>query len=294
MPGSPIIDSAFLASLEALTLYVRTTMNGRLGGAHRSRAVGSSTDFLDYREYVPGDDLRRIDWNLFARLDKHYVKQFAAERQHRTHIYLDCSASMAADEQKASMALRLAAACGFLSVQSLDRAEFRLLSGASCRSLCGALSGREAFYQAARMLESVSFSGETELGRALLADPDPGFDDGLSIVISDFFSEEDSWHSAVDRLLFRRREVILIALLSPEEAEPQYSGPLSLLSVERPAARDGLRLRVDRGALQAYRQAVAAFRAELSAFCASRGVTLVEARSDEPIERIILQKGLVA
>ncbi|MDO5377179.1 MAG: DUF58 domain-containing protein [Clostridia bacterium] len=293
MSGSPIIDGAFLASLETLALYVKTAMSGRLGGMHRSRASGSSTEFLDYREYVPGDDLRRIDWNLVARLDKHYVKQFVAERQYKTHIYLDLSASISADENKARMALRLAAACGFLSVQGLDRAGYRLLTGAQCRDLCGTLCGRESFYRAARLLESLSFSGETDLGAALMADPDPGFDDGLSVIISDFFTDSD-WRSAVDRLLSRRREVVLIALTSPEETEPQYAGPLSLTDMETPGAHAGLRLNVDRDALWAYRQAVAAFRQELSAFCASRGIALVEARSDEPIERIILQKGWVA
>lgn len=292
MSGGSYIDSAFLSSLEALSLHVRTTMNGRLGGARRSTSAGSSTEFLDYREYIPGDDLRRIDWNLVARLDKYYIKQFVAERQHRTHIYLDTSASMLGDGQKARMALRLAAACGLLSVQGLDHAAYRLLSGKRCCDLCGTLVGREDFYRAAQMLDELAFHGETDLGDALLDDPDPGFDDGLSIIISDFFTDSN-WHAAVDRLLSRRREVVLIAVLAPEEADPNYAGSLSLLDAETPDLRNELRLQIDRSALHAYRQAVAHFRNSLSSFCASRNVLLVEARSDESIAHIILQKGLV-
>ena len=292
MAGKLIIDNAFLALLETLSLYIRTTMNGRLGGAHRSRATGSSTDFYDHQLYQPGDDLRRMDWNLVARSGQYYVKRYVAERQHQTNVYLDISASMGAQADKARMALQLAAAVGYLSVQALDRVSYRLLTGEKCRDLCGVLGGREAFYRAAEQLATLDFSGETNLGAALRADPSPGFDDGLSIVISDFFTDSD-WQGAVKRLLSQRREVMLIALYAPEEFAPAYSGPLSLVDCEAPAGH-GLTLQIDRSTHIAYRQAVAFFRAELAAFCASNGVTLIQAGSDERIEQIILQKGMVA
>lgn len=288
-----IIDGPFLASLETLSLYIRTVMNGRLGGSHRSRTYGDSTEFTDYREYIPGDDLRRIDWNLVGRLDQYFIKQFVAERQLRNHIYLDMSASMdnTLNEQKAITALKLAVAVGYLSVQDMDRVTYRLLRGTKCLNLCDTIVGRDSFYRAAEMLGSLEFAADTDLGQALRDDPDPGFDDGLSIIISDFLTDSD-WQTAVDQLISRRREVILIRVSTPEERNPQYFGPFFLTDAERKG--EGLRLQIDRGALAAYRQAVAYFEQTLSSFCASRGVTLIDACCDEPIERIILQKGLVA
>ena len=107
-----ILDGAFLDALETLDINVQQMKSGHYSGARRSRAYGSSPEFADYREYVPGDDLRRIDWNAAARFDKYLIKRFIDEKQGRNCVYLDTSASMGFEPEKGFAALRMAAALG--------------------------------------------------------------------------------------------------------------------------------------------------------------------------------------
>lgn len=292
-----VMDGSFIATLETLDLYIHQVMNGRFGGMRRSRAYGSSAEFADYRDYVPGDDLRRIDWNLYGRLDKLFIRQYIDERQLETVIYLDASASMDADEEgvKARAAMQLSAAMGFLSVANMDRAAFRLIRGNRVQDLCGTIMGREGFYGAVQRLEEIDFEGTADLGEAIQSDPAPGYDNGMSIIVSDFLTDSD-WKQAVDFLLSRKREVALLQVLSPAELEPLYTGPLALADAEAESASDrrNMRLRIDRGALRAYQQALAFFRKDMADFCASRGVPLVSVRSDERIEDAIIHKGFAA
>ena len=116
-----VLDGAFLAMLEARDLKIRDPMNGLFGGNRRSKAYGSSAEFADFREYVPGDDLRRIDWNLYGRFEKLFLKLFVDERQLHHRIYIDASASMDWGEpSKADTALKLAAAMALADLVSED------------------------------------------------------------------------------------------------------------------------------------------------------------------------------
>ena len=150
-----ILDGAFLDALETLDINVQQMKSGHYSGARRSRAYGSSPEFADYREYVPGDDLRRIDWNAAARFDKYLIKRFIDEKQGRNCVYLDTSASMGFEPEKGFAALRMAAALGYLSVCNMDSVSFRLLSGTRCTELCPRISGRESFLRAGEKLESM-------------------------------------------------------------------------------------------------------------------------------------------
>ena len=292
--SSRILDGAFLDALDTLDLYVHQMKSGHYSGARRSRAYGSSPEFADYRDYVPGDDLRRIDWNLAGRFDKYYIKRFIDEKQGRNCVYLDQSASMGIPEQKGFTALRLAAALGYLSVSNMDCVSFRMLRGDRCEDVCGSVSGREGFLRAAMRLEETAFAGETDLGAAIRQDPRPGTDDGVSYILSDFLTDSD-WKGAVDTLLSRGREVALIQVLSPEELEPDVSGAHCFCDAEAARGSDGARvsLEVDRDALLAYRQAVSWFLEDVRRFCASRGVPYMMVRSDERAEDALRTKGCV-
>jgi len=90
-----ILDANFLSQLENMSLYLKNPMDGYFGGTRKSNTYGSTVDFADFREYMPGDDLRRIDWNVYGRFEKFYIKLFLDERQMHTQIFLDCSESMA-------------------------------------------------------------------------------------------------------------------------------------------------------------------------------------------------------
>ncbi|MBQ2992266.1 MAG: DUF58 domain-containing protein [Clostridia bacterium] len=288
--ASRIIDSEFLSALDTLDLYVHQMTNGHFSGARRSRAYGSSPEFADYREYVQGDDLRRIDWNLAGRFEKYYIKRFIDEKQGRNRVYLDQSRSMGFEEEKGLAAMRLAAALGYLSVSNMDCVSFRLLRGKTCEDLSGSVIGRESYYAAVRKLEEVVFEGETDLCAAIRSDPNPGFDDGVSYIISDFLTDSD-WKGAVDTLLGRHREVAVIQVLSPSELSPTLNGTISLCDCETNGER--VSMDVNRGALRAYQQALEAFLEDVRRFCASRGVPYMMLRSDERVEEALVTKGCV-
>lgn len=289
-----ILDGALLDALDTLDLYVHQAKSGHFSGTRRSLAYGSSPEFADYRDYVRGDDLRRIDWNLAGRFDKYYIKRFIDEKQGRNRVYLDQSASMGVGTGKGMMALRLAAALGYLSVSNMDCVSYRLLRGRTSEDLCGSIAGRERFYAAIRKLETVAFAGETDLGAAIRSDTGAGFDDGVSYIISDFLTDSD-WKGAVDVLLGRRREVAVIQVLSPEEMAPVFHGSHTFSDVESLRAGDGKRVSVEvnREALAAYQRALNDFLKDIRRFCASRGVPFMTVRSDERIEDVLLARGCV-
>lgn len=286
-----ILDGAFLDALETLDLNVRQMKSGNYSGARRSRAYGSSPEFADYREYMPGDDLRRIDWNAAGRFDKYLIKRFIDEKQGRNCVYLDTSASMGLPGEKGFAALRLAAALGYLSVANMDSVSFRLLSGKRCMDVCGRVNGREAFLWAGERLNDVQFSGGTDLNACIRGDMSPGADDGVSYIISDLLTDSD-WRGAVDLLLSRRREVALIQVLSPQELEPTLSGRHTFCDAEEAGARASrITLDVDRDALKAYRETVSCFLADVRSFCASRAVPYLLMQSSERAEDVLRTRG---
>lgn len=287
-----VIDDSFIAMLESRDLRIQKPMDGLFGGNRRSAAYGSSAEFADFREYNPGDDLRRIDWNLYARFEKLMLKLFVDERQLHHRIYLDASASMDWGEpNKADAALKLAAALGFLSVQAMDRVTFYAIHENSCEDLCRTVVGREAFYNAAGILDRLKFFGEGDMGAAICGQEDPGKGDGLSVIISDFFTDSD-WRSAVDRLLFLGREVHLIQVISRDEITPELSGKVLMLDAESFDEEDerNYRTEITRSSVKAYEEAFEFHQKELRDFCAARGVGFVTVCSDESIERMLFQK----
>lgn len=290
-----VADHAFLQKLEQIDFYIRQTMKGMLSGERRSAKEGSSIEWMDYSEYAPGDDYRRVDWNLAARFDKLYIKHFVGEIQTETHIYLDMSESMDwADEGKKSlMALRLAAAMAYLSVSHADRASFSLLRGGKCERLCGSVVGRTGFFRAAPLLDGLEFGGDTDIGKAVCSDSMPGADHGLSILISDLLTDSD-WRHAVDWLLSHHRQVMVIQVLAPEEVSPAYGGYLSLLDAERQDETARLNHHIDRHSMEQYKRTFAAWQAEIASFCASRNAAFLSVVSDEKLEDVFLTRGAAA
>ena len=283
------IDGSFIAMLESRDLHLHRPMDGLFGGNRRARSYGSSVEFADYREYHPGDDLRRVDWNLYARFEKMFLKLFVDEKQLHHRIYLDCSSSMDWGRMnKSHLALKMAAALGFLSVQAMDRVSYYALKGETCQELYGRIFGREAFYRAADGLNELEFKGECDLGKAILSQEDPGKNDGLSIIISDFMTESE-WKSAVDYLVHRKREVYLIQILARDEITPSLAGRVFMLDSESMDEDDvrNERHEITRSAMKAYEEALLYHQNDLRQFCDSRGVGFLTIPSDESIERLL-------
>jgi len=128
--GMMVIDEAFLSEIETLGTILKNNIAGMFGGNHQSKNFGSSCEFADYRDYVPGDDISKIDWNVYARFDKLYEKLYLDERQMHTRIYIDASRSIGhGDPEKAQQAIRLAAAFAYLSVAEMDKVSIYAIHG---------------------------------------------------------------------------------------------------------------------------------------------------------------------
>ena len=284
------LNDAFFSRLETLALNLRANLAGFFGGKHLVKTYGQTVEFADYREYMLGDDIRRIDWNLYSRFEKYFLKLFTDERQMHTQIFLDCSTSMSkVDPEKAAYALGTAAALGYLSVHNMDKVSFKLIKGDRAEDPYGTIVGKKSFFNAISSLENLEFTGESDISKAITQCPNIGTNDGLTIIISDFFTELD-WKKAVDYLTYKKRQVLLIQIMTPDEIEPAYDGRFDLIDAESEDISDAknMRLRINRSMQLAYEEAMNDFVAEIRSYCTSRGADFISVRTDEPIEKVLL------
>jgi uncharacterized protein (DUF58 family) len=291
MANRRLIDDGTVALLENRDLNIRSLMDGLFGGGRRSAYFGSSMEFADYRPYIPGDDLRRIDWNLYGRLDKLYVKLFTDERRQHHRVYVDCSASMAWGEpEKHLTALRLAALIGYLAVSGTDRVSWYALERTSCRRVTDAVSNRDTWVLGLERLGALRCGGDTRMDVSVMKCSDPGWHDGMSFLISDFLTERN-WKAAVDWLLSRKREVCLIRVLSRDEIGPSLSGRLLLNDTEAVGEDDmrNRRMEIGRQRLRAYAEAFEWLENDIRSFCDKRRVRFLTVPTDVPMTKILYE-----
>ncbi|MBR2343465.1 MAG: DUF58 domain-containing protein [Clostridia bacterium] len=290
--SASFLNDEFFSRLETLSLELRANLGGFFGGKHLVRTYGQTVEFADYREYMLGDVIRRIDWNLYSRFEKFFLKLFTDERQMHTQIFIDCSASMGKDmPEKANYTLAAAAALGYLSVHNMDKVSFKLVKGDRCEDAFGTIVGKRAFFNAVSALENIEFDGEGDLYRAISGASGVGTNDGLAVIISDFFTESD-WRRAVDFLCYKKKQVLLLQVMTPDEADPAYSGRVNLIDCEAGGVDDpkNLRIRINRANQLAYEAALRDMQAELRSFCSSREADFISVRTDYPIEKMLFKE----
>ena len=293
---SAYLNDEFFSRLETLALNLRADLNGYFGGKHFVRSYGQTVEFADYREYQLGDDIRRIDWNLFSRFEKYFIRLFTDERQMDVQIFLDCSASMGKENRtKAEYAVSVAAALGFLSVHNMDKVSFKLIKEDAVEDPFGTIIGKNSFFRAISLLENLNFSDDADISQAVSSCANTGSNNGLSVIISDFLTRKD-WKKAVDYLTYKKRQVLAIQLLPPEEEEPTYSGRVSLIDVESGDLADprNMKLRITRSLQLAYQEALKDMKADIKSFCASRGADFISVTTDKPVERMLFGELLKA
>ena len=287
MKGSYLND-AFFSRLETLALNLRADLAGFFGGKHLVRTYGQTVEFADYREYMLGDDIRRIDWNLYSRFEKYFLKLFTDERQMHVQIFLDCSASMGKNNPaKAAYAIGVAAALGFLAVHNMDKVSFKLIKGDRAEDPFGTIVGKNTFFKAISDLENLEFTDESFISEAVTG-TDTGSNDGLSVIISDFFTDGD-WKKAIDYLTYKKRQVLLVQVLTPDEIDPAYSGRVNLIDSESLDLLDerNMKIKINRSFQLAYAEALSDFKKDLKSFCVSRGAGFITVATDQPIERML-------
>lgn len=287
---SELFDAGFFSKLNHLKLAMHIRLDKGLSGGRKSSAKGSSVEFSDFREYLPGDDIRRIDWNVYGRLDKLYVKQFMEEKEAFYHIFLDTSASMDFGEQKKSvMALRLAAVFAWLVLKQLDRVEILTLRDGRLGKT-SPVTGRGSFQKLLNELEQVTFEGKTRINEAVRRSSFHGR--GICILISDFLDPEGI-DEAIRYLTFKKQEVLLIQVLAREEVNFEGEGTLALEDME---TGEQVRVTMTRQTLKVYEEALETHNQALQKLAKRYGCAWQQVVADEDLEKVVFhtlkQKGI--
>lgn len=290
-------DESTLRKLDQLALVASRVRVGQMKGERRSTKRGTSIEFADYRDYSRGDDLRRVDWNVYARLERPFVKLFEEEEDLAVHVIVDASRSMnwpdesggadaeaARQRNKFQYAVRLAAALGHIALAAGDRATVTAISGGGLPTTrFGPSRGRGATGRLIKFLGGLAPEGNTDLDGALRNYAIASNRAGLAFVITDLFSP--GYQSGLSALQSRGHEVGLIHILAPEEVEPPLAGDLRLLDVETGDPQD---VSVDGPLRELYRRRVQAWRDEIEAYCLKRGVHYVPVTTDVKWDQIVL------
>lgn len=283
-----ILDAAFFDTLSRLRLSMGHKSSMNLTGNRKSVQKGSSTEFSDFREYMPGDDIRRIDWNAYGRLDRLYVKEYMEEKEAVISILLDTSASMDYGSKKKSETARmLAAAMAYLGLNNMDRVFVYDMK--RMQSPFAATGGKKAFPRLAEWLEQCSFEGKADIGEAVRLLPVKG--PGVTILISDFLQEEflDKEQEAEKLLRFldyRRQKAVFLHVLAGEELSVELTGTRNLIDMEE---RSTLRLTLDAASIRVYEKALQNFTSHLGKECARAGAFYAICSTEADFHQLIFQ-----
>jgi uncharacterized protein (DUF58 family) len=275
----------YLTQLEAFNLQITNVLQSGYGGLRKSKAKGMSLEFSDFRSYSFGDDLRRIDWNSYARFDKLFVKLFMEEKQSNVNIFLDTSASMGYGEpEKAFYSKQLAASIAYIALKNMDRVNIY-----GCNRTITAkkmdLQTKNTFLETVKFLDTLQIEDETKLVQSILQMRHTNMAKGISIIISDFFSM-DGYKEVVKMLQYKNQEVILIQILSPQELNPQVKGNIRLIDGETAEYKD---IELTENIVYTYKQAVESYQQGIKAFCHQRGQQYVFLSTEIPIIQGIKQ-----
>ncbi len=285
---SALFDSGFLAKLERLHLLAKKLFRGEHRGERRSRQLGSSLEFADYREYAPGDELRSIDWPAYGRSERLFVKLYEQEQDLTVSFLIDASASMrwtSRSGTKLDLACQIAAALSYIALANLDRVNVHFFAGDLLQEL-GGTRGKAQFH---RVLDFLANAPEPDAPTRLL-DSLRNFTQrvkrrGLVFVLSDFF-DPAGYEEALSLLRHAEFQVHTLQILDPAEIAPTALGDLRLLEAETNAA---LEVTANESLLRRYRDEIASYNSTLEAFCKQRGIPHALVTTDVPFEDIVLR-----
>lgn len=273
--------------LRRLRLLARKTFRGAGGGERRTRAAGVSTEFRDHRPYAAGDDLRHLDWNVYARLERLYLKRFHDHQDVTAHLVLDATASMGfGTPPKIDAARRLCSALGWIAVAAQDRARLHVVGSAEPGS-SEDFAGRARLHPLLQRIERVTPAGAADLGTALEDVARRIRKPGIAVVVSDLLSPGAV--RGLERLAAGRHQLHVAWLLSPEDAEPdadeRLRADMLLQDCETGATTP---VTLSPALRQAYRDALAAYEEELRAACRRLGAGFTRLSSADPLEEALL------
>jgi uncharacterized protein (DUF58 family) len=280
---APLLTPELLAQLERLELVSRKVFRGRMKGERRSKRKGQSVEFADFRNYVPGDDLRFIDWNTYARLDRLFLKMFLEEEDLHFYALIDASGSMDfGDPTKLQYAKQLAAALAFIGLVRSDRVRVETL-GQSPREQAPVLRGRASLWRLLEWLNSIEPGQETSFAQGVKNFCLRNSGKGIVVLISDLM-DKTGYQEGLRYLLAQQMDAYVIQVLSAEELDPPIKGDLRLLDSED---GDVAEITVSAPLLSRYKRTLSAFVDGAREFCTRRGMAYLLAGNQVPVEQLV-------
>lgn len=271
-----VFDETFLRQLERLLLLLRSPVRGGQKGGRRSVKRGQSVEFADYRDYTPGDDLRQLDWNVYARLERLFVKLFVEEEDVTISLLIDASASMTyGSPSKLLFAKRAAAALGYIGLAGEDPVRVTALAGRIARRRTAVRGSGRVFRLLADLSAIEAADGPTDLLAAARHAAAQLHGRGVVILLSDLL--DPAADRVIRDLAATGSELIVLHVLSPDELDPPLEGDLRLMDAE---TGEGLDVTVDLATLDAYKARLAAWKAGFADVAAKRRATYVDLPSD--------------
>jgi len=301
MPDA-LLTPELLRRLEQFQLLAARRAKSSAKGERRSRARGQSVEFADYRNYVHGDDFRYLDWNLYGRLERLFLKLYEEERELPVRIFLDASESMTFGQpRKFDFARQVAAAIGYVALSGFDRVSVipfpdvandvitdpgaRIVERAA-RGALRSIRGKRSAIRFFQNLGALTAGGAANLNETLRRGALAARHAGLAVVLSDFL-DPAGYESGLTALLGRGFQVDLVQILAPDELSPETFGDLRLVDSETGATRE---VTFGRFRLKAYRQTVQNFMQRLREFCQKRGISFFTASSDTDLQELLLKQ----
>jgi len=280
---SSLLSPELLAQLERLELVTRKIFRGRLKGERKSRRRGQSVEFADFRNYVAGDDLRFVDWNMYARLDKLFLKVFLEEEDLHFSALIDTSTSMEfGDPTKLYYAKQLAASLGFIGLCRSDRVKIDTMVQSSTKpSPC--FRGRTDLWRMIQQLEDIKSGDNTPLEEKIKNFCLRNSGKGILILITDLM-DKSGYEAGLRYLLAQDLDVYVIHVLSAAEIEPDVKGDLKLVDCED---KDVAEITVSKPLLDRYQRTLAAFLEQAHEFCTRRGIHYLMANTEIPVEEMV-------
>lgn len=279
---SAIFDKGFFDKLNTLKMSLTMRLNQGMSGIRKSSAKGSSVEFSDFREYMLGDDIRRIDWNAYGRTDKLYIKQFMEEKEGSFQIFIDTSKSMCFGEvPKSTMALQVAGALSYIILNNLDRVYINEMKENSVVQGRG-VTGASAFSHILKDLNRISFDGRTTLNQTILKRP--ATVGGASIIISDFL-DKDGIEEAMKYLAYKKQTIVLIQILSREERQIAYEGTVNILDVE---TGERVKITMSNATIRQYEEQLKGLQESLETLARKYGAAYLFMQSDDSLVHAML------
>lgn len=278
------LDPEFLKKLERLRLVAKRLSSAGPKGEHPTMRKGFSLEFSDYRKYQAGDDLRYVDWNVYRRMEKLYLKLFTAEEEMNVYLLLDVSRSMGEGElKKIDYARSIAAALGYIGLKNLDKVGAAALS-ANLFSPLALGRGRKQVLALFGFLERLVCRGETDLQNSVHSFSSLFTRPGLVVLLSDLF-DPDGWRAALQELYRRKHQVLVIHILGEREAQLEAWGDVALQDVESGRER---KISLDNDLARRFSEAFQSYCGEIELFCRDRGLDYLRTTTALPFEEFVL------